>query len=143
MGTLADAEEGEGAGGVTGVVAQGGGDVASAVEAQDRDGEVAQAGHGPRGGAGADLGGILGKGDIADVVQRLDAPVPSDPVGQAGGAGLGGGEAGDCVDGHHAPAAAVQGPDLAGDADRLGGVGEVQASHGGDLQTAELHAVVA
>jgi hypothetical protein len=120
MGTPADAEECEGAGGVTGVVAQGGGDVASAVEAQDRDGEVAQASHGPRGGAGADLGGVLGKSDIADVVQRLDAPVPSDPVGQAGGAGLGGGEAGDRVDGHHAPAAAVQGPDLAGDANRLG-----------------------
>jgi hypothetical protein len=27
--------------------------------------------------------------------------------------------------------------------DRLGGVGEVQPSHGGDLQAAEFHAVVA
>src|SRR5215207_2154415 len=116
MGTPADAEECEGAGGVTGVVAQSGGDVASAAGAEDPDGEVAQAGHGPRCVAGADLGGVLGKGDIADVVQRLDAPVTPDPVGEAGGAGLGGGEASDCVDGHHAPAAAVQGPDPAGDA---------------------------
>ena len=75
MGTLADAEECERAGGVTGVVAQGGGDVAVAAGAEDPDGEVAQAGHGPRCVAGADLGGVLGKGDIADVVQRLDAPV--------------------------------------------------------------------
>jgi hypothetical protein len=37
----------------------------------------------------------------------------------------------------------VQGPDPAGDADRLGGVGEVQASHGGDLQAAEFDPAVA
>jgi hypothetical protein len=37
----------------------------------------------------------------------------------------------------------VQGPDPAGDPQGLGGVGEVQASHGGDLQAADLHAVVA
>ena len=49
------------------------------------------------GGAGADLGGVLGEGDIAEVVQRLDTPVPPDPVGQAGGVSLGGGEAGDRV----------------------------------------------
>jgi hypothetical protein len=30
--------------------------------------------------------GVLGEGDIAEVVQRLDAPVASDVVGQAGGA---------------------------------------------------------
>jgi hypothetical protein len=40
------------------------------------------------GGAGADLGGVLGEGDIAYVVQRLDGPVPAQQVGQAGGAGL-------------------------------------------------------
>ena len=37
----------------------------------------------------------------------------------------------------------MQGPDPAGDADGLGGVGEVQASDGGDLQAAEFHPVVA
>jgi hypothetical protein len=88
------------------------------------------------------LGGVLGEGDIADVVQRLDAPVPSDPVGQARGMGLGGGEAGDRVHRHGASAAAAQGAHPTGDADRLGGVGEVQASHGGDLEAADLHACV-
>src|SRR5262245_25649154 len=46
-----------------------------AVGVQDADGEVAQAGHGARGGAGADLGGVFGEGDVAEVVQRLDGPV--------------------------------------------------------------------
>jgi hypothetical protein len=56
---------------------------------QDGDDQVAQAWYGPVGGAGADLGGVLGiipEGDIADLVQRLDGPVAADPVGQAGGA---------------------------------------------------------
>ena len=78
-----------------------------AVGLEDADGEVAQASHGSGGGAGADLGGVLGEGDIADVVQRLDAPVAADPVGQAGGVGLGGGEVGDRVDGDGTPAWAV------------------------------------
>src|SRR5213078_2369284 len=42
-----DAQECEGPGGVAGVAAQRRGDVAVAVGAQDADGEVAQAGHGP------------------------------------------------------------------------------------------------
>jgi hypothetical protein len=142
-GSLGDAEEGEGSGGVAGVAAQRCGDEAVAAQAQDADGEVAEAGHGPGGVAGADLGGILGEGGVADVGQRLNAPMPSDPVGQAGVAGLGGGEAGDRVHGHGAPASAGQRADPAGNADRLGGVREVQASDGGDLEAADLHAVVA
>jgi hypothetical protein len=130
-------------GGVTGVAAQRGGDVAVAMGAQDADGEATQAGHGPWGGAGADLAGVLGEGDIAEVVQRLDAPVAAHVVGQTGGAGLGGGQAGDRVHGHGPPLAAVQRPDPAGDADGLGGVGEVQAGDGGDLQAADLDAAVA
>jgi hypothetical protein len=44
-----------------------------------------------RGGvAGTDLGDVLGEGGVTDVVQRLDAPVTPDPVGQPRGAGLGG-----------------------------------------------------
>ena len=39
--------------------------------------------------------GVLGEGDIAEVVQRLDTPVSPDPVGQAGRVSLGGGEVGD------------------------------------------------
>jgi hypothetical protein len=61
-----------------------------AVGAQDADGQVAQARHDPGRVAGAHLGGILGEGDITDVVQRLDAPVAAEVVGQAGGAGLSG-----------------------------------------------------
>jgi hypothetical protein len=74
------------------------------------------------GGAGADLGGVLGEGGVAGVVQRLDAPMPSDVVGQAGGACLGGGEAGDRVDRHGVPPPAVQGsaPPVAG----IGDLGE-------------------
>jgi len=64
------------------------------------------------------------------VVKGLDAPVPSEVVGEAGGAGLGGGEVGDRVHGRGAPALAVQGPDPAGDADRLGGVREAEAVQG-------------
>ncbi len=80
-----DAKEWQDSGSVAGVASQRGGDVAVAASAQDADGQVAQAGHGPRCGAGADLAGVLGEGDIAEVVQRLDAPVAPDPVGQAGG----------------------------------------------------------
>src|SRR6266508_432216 len=138
-----DAEEWQDSGGVAGVAAQRGGDVAVAVGVEDADGEVAQAGHGVWGVAGADLGGVLGEGGVADVVQRLDAPVASDPVGQAGGVGLGGGEVGDRVDRHGSPAAAAQGADPAGDADGLGGVGEVQAGDGGGLEAADLGAAVA
>jgi hypothetical protein len=53
---------------------------------------------------GPDLGGVLGEGGVADVVQAvLDRPVPAQQVGQAGRTGLGVGEAGDRVDGHHPP----------------------------------------
>jgi hypothetical protein len=55
------------------VAAQRGGDIAVAAQAQDADGGVAQAGHGPWGVAGAELRRVLGEGGVADVVQRLDA----------------------------------------------------------------------
>jgi hypothetical protein len=67
-----DAKQGQQPSRVAGVAAQGG-DVAVAAQAQDANGEVAQAGHGPWDVAGADLGDILGEGGVADVVQRLDA----------------------------------------------------------------------
>jgi hypothetical protein len=67
-----DAEQWQQSGGVAGVAAQGGGDVAVAAGAQDGDGEVAQAGHDVGSGAGSGLGAVLTEGDVADMVQRLD-----------------------------------------------------------------------
>jgi hypothetical protein len=63
----------------------------------------------------------------AKVVSRrwCKASIPSDPegVGEADGAGLGGGEVGDRLHAHRPPASGVQVTDLAGDADGLGGMG--------------------
>ena len=44
--------------------------------------------------AGADLGVVFAVGDVADVVEGLDAPVAADPGGDLGGCGLAGGQAG-------------------------------------------------
>ena len=44
-------------------------------------------------GAGAELGGVLGEGGVAEVVQRLDCLVPTQWVGEPGGADQGGGPA--------------------------------------------------
>jgi hypothetical protein len=49
--------------------------------------------------AGAQLGGVLTEGDIAEVMQRLDRPVPAQQVGEAGGAGLGKADGGDLREG--------------------------------------------
>lgn len=121
-----EAEGGEAAAGVSLVVAVGGGNVGPAAEFQDADGEVAQSGHdrGPM--AGADLGGVLAVGDITDVVQRFDLPVPADPGGEFFGLGLVRGEAGDGEDGDGLPSSAVAGAGPAGDADGLSGVREGQ-----------------
>jgi hypothetical protein len=86
-----------------------------------------------RGVAGADLGGVLGVGGVADMVQRLDAPVAADVIGRLGRAGLGRGEVGDRVYGHGAPGSVAQRPDPAGDPDRLGGVGQADPGGGGHL----------
>ena len=48
--------------------------------------------------------GVLGEGEVADVVQRSDGPVAADVVGQVRGAGLAGGEVGERADGDDAPA---------------------------------------
>jgi hypothetical protein len=56
---------------------------------------------------------------------------------------LGGVQVGDRVDGDGAPAVVVQGADAAGQAEGLGGVGEVQAGDGGCLQAADLGTTVA
>jgi hypothetical protein len=53
------------------MVTQRGGDVDRSCAAEQADDEVAQAGHDLRPGAGTQLGGVLGEGDVADVVQAV------------------------------------------------------------------------
>jgi hypothetical protein len=90
------------------------------------------------------VGGVLGVGHVPDLVRAvLDCPVPSDEVGEPGGAGLSEAEAGDRVDGHGAPPAGVQVAGLAGDLQDLGGVREAEVVDGDGFEGAELDAAVA
>ena len=73
------------------MAARRGGDVDQTRPAQHADDQVAQGDIGS--GAGAKLGGVLGERGVAEVVQRLDRPVPAQRVGEPGGAGQGGGPA--------------------------------------------------
>ena len=70
-------------------------------------------------------------------------PVAADGVREVSRVGLGGGEAGDCVHGHGPPAPAGKQPGPAGDPQGLGGVREVEAGDGGELQAADLDPAVA
>jgi len=141
----ADPEGGERSAGVAGVAAQRGGEVDRPRPTELADDQVAQGRHDVWGGAGADLGAVLGEGGVADVVQRLDGPVPTDEVGQAGGAGLGVGEAGDGLDRHGRapPGMVAQVAGGAGDLEDLGGVGEPEMVDRDGLEGAELDAAVA
>jgi hypothetical protein len=87
------------------VVTEGSGEVDRPGAAEHADGQgLPRAGHDLRGGAAANLQGVLGEGGVAEVVQAvLDRPVPAEVVGEPGGAGLGEGEAGDRIDGHSPP----------------------------------------
>jgi hypothetical protein len=78
------------------------------------------------------------------MVQYLDLPVTAYPSDELGVGGLGGGQAGDGVDGDGPPfLLAVQGPDPAGDADGLGGVGEGEpGGDGGGFEGAVFFAAV-
>lgn len=63
------------------------------------DGQVVEAGHDPGRGSGPDFAGVLPIGDVADMVQGLDAPVATDQHGNLGVGELARWEAGDGVDG--------------------------------------------
>src|SRR3954454_1715110 len=110
--------------GRSGVLSQAGGDVRVAGQAQGVDRQGAQGGDVLWAVVGANLAVVLAEGHVADPVQAaLDAPVPAHPAGQQrriGGAGI---EAGDGVDGLHAPAPAPGAPP-ADDFQGLSGVGE-------------------
>jgi hypothetical protein len=72
------------------VLAEGGAEVDRPGAAERANDQVAQAGHDLRAISGAQTGGVLGEGQIPDVVQAiLDRPVPPDELGEPGGAGLG------------------------------------------------------
>jgi hypothetical protein len=122
-----DPEGGQGAGGVAGVAAQGGGEVDRSAATEHADCEVAQACHDLRASPGAQLGCVLGEGHIPHPVQAvLDRPVAADEVGQPGRAGLSVGEAGDRIGDHRPPSPSAKLAGLAGDPDDLGGVREAE-----------------
>src|SRR5262249_48172544 len=89
--------------------------------------------------------GVFGVGDVANVVEGLDAPVAAYPSGELGGGGLAGGQAGDGVAGFGGPSfLAGQWPAAAPDLDGLGGVREGDPSgHGGHFEGAPFGAAVA
>jgi subtilase family serine protease len=63
--------------------------LAPAAEHAGTDGEVVQGSHGLRAVAGAELGGVFGVGEVANVVRGLDAPAAACPSGQFGRGGWG------------------------------------------------------
>jgi hypothetical protein len=126
------------------VIPAGGGDVGVASQLHDPDGEVPQRCHDLGAVASADLGGVFAVGGVTDVVEDFDVPVAAYPPGELGRGGLGDGQASDGVDGNGAPLAGAQGPDTAGEAQRLGGVGEGEpGGDGGGLEGTVLLAAVA
>ena len=76
----ADPEGGEGSAWVAGVAAT----LTGPARLSTPKTQVAQAGHDVGSGAGSGLGAVLTEGDVAEVVQRLDGPVPAQQVGAAG-----------------------------------------------------------
>ena len=111
--------------GPTGLVAEGGGDAGRPRQPQDGDHQIAQAGHDPRPGRGADLRAVLIEIHVADPVQPApDAPVAADDDGELGVASLGEGQRGDRVAGLPRPLPLHLA--AAGDLDGLGGVREGQ-----------------
>ena len=86
---------------------------------------------------------FLGEGHIADVVQAvLDRPVPTEEIGQSGGAGLGKRKAGDRIEDHGPPPPGAQVAGLTGDLDDLGGVREAEPVDGDGLEGTEFHTAV-
>src|SRR3954454_8144423 len=115
-----------------GHVLVGGGDVGPADQAQQADRQAAQGGHDPRGGSGADPGGVLGVGDVADLVDGLGFPLAADQGGEFGGGGVVRGEAGDAEHSGQGQSPAGGVADLAFDQECLAGVGEAQVLGGGE-----------
>ena len=106
--------------------AQRGGDVGGPGQAQETHGQVPQRGHDLGRVARADLGAIFVEDAIAHVMHPvLDRPVAADEGEQPRGRRRGGGEAGDAVADLGARVGAIEGADVAFDAEDLLVVGEV------------------
>ena len=104
------------------------GDVGGAGPAVRADDEVAQGGHDRGAVAGADLGEVLGEGDVADLVQPvLDAPVRADGVGELARAGRLAGQISDRIDRFGAPRPGGSSLAIAGDLDGQRGAGEADS----------------
>jgi hypothetical protein len=102
-----------------------------------------RAGHDLRAGPGPDLGGVLGEGHVADVVQAvLDRPMPTQQVGEPGGAGLGVGQARNRVDDHGPPPPGAKVAGLAGDLNDLRAVREPEPTDRDRLEGAQLDPAV-
>src|SRR3954468_12642358 len=109
------------------MLSQAGGDIRVTGQAQDVDRQGAQAGEVGRAVGRANLAGVLAEDHVADPVQAgLDAPVAAHPAGQLRRVDLAGIQAGDGVDGLHAPAPAPGAPPT-DDLQCLAGVGEALA----------------
>jgi hypothetical protein len=81
-------------------------------QVQGSDGEVAEGGHGPWAGAGADGGVVVAVEGVAEPVQGLDGPLAADQGGDGLRAGAGGVEAGDAERSDVRQRRAVQGGDV-------------------------------
>jgi hypothetical protein len=83
------------------------------------------------------------RGHIPHPVQAvLDRPVPTQEVGEPGGAGLGEGEAGDRVHDHGPPPSGAKLAGGAGDLEDLGGVRKAEVVDGDGLKDAQLDPAV-
>src|SRR5258708_38223231 len=101
-------------------------------QVEGSDGEVAEGGHGPWPGAGADLGMVFAVEGVAHPVDLvLDGPVAADNAGDRLGAGAGGVEAGDAEGGDVGQRRAVPGGGVPLGQVGLGDGGGRQAARGG------------
>lgn len=130
---------------VVGHLAESGRDVRVAGGSQGVDREAAEGGHVVRAVSGADCGGVLGEGGVADEVETvLDGPLRAGDLRDALGGGLAAGQIGDDVDGL---AAAFAGgalgavPDDLRDLDRVGEV-DAEVGDGQGADDAGLQAAV-
>ena len=96
---MGEAEDGEEEVGLVADASEGGGDLGVTGLADQADGEVTESGHDAGAGAGSGLGGVFVEGDVSDPVDFvLDRPMPPDVGGEVFRCGFPRGEARDSQD---------------------------------------------